>query len=157
MKLEPFAIQSLCMKVIFVTNPKQLDRLSAQKANYGGLKFSFSETYLNELKNLLSNNHFYQIILEDNEHFVGYLASAETLWKNNLTIVEIFVAPEFQGKGIGKMLLSYAVDFAKKERLVGVVVQTENDNEPARRLYEGGGFQKFENKEWEGISYELSL
>ncbi|MFA5799549.1 MAG: GNAT family N-acetyltransferase [Candidatus Peribacteraceae bacterium] len=145
------------MKVVFVKHPAQLDILAGQKASYDHLDFSFSEKYLNQLKSLLGNKHSYQIILEDDGNFVGYLASAETLWSNHLTIIEVFVSPEYQGKGVGKILLSHAIEFAKKEGLAGLIVQTENDNVPAQKLYENRGFQKFENREWEGISYKLAL
>lgn len=143
--------------MVFVTDPAQLNILASQKASYGDLNFSFSEKYLNWLKSQLKNKHAYQVILEEDDQFVGYLASAETLWNDKLTIVEVFVSPNFQGRGIGKKLLSFAVEFAKKNGLQGLVVQTEHENTPAQKLYEKFGFAKLENKEWEGITYSLAL
>lgn len=145
------------MQVVLITDPAQLDILSNKKASYGELNFGFSEKYLSWLKDLLKNKHAYQIILQEDGNFVGYIASAETLWPNYLTIIEIFVSPEYQGKGIGKTLLGYITDFAKKEGLEGLMVQTEAENIPAQKLYERMGFNRIENKEWEGITYKLEL
>lgn len=145
------------MQVVLITDPAQLDILSNKKASYGELNFGFSEKYLSWLKDLLKNKHAHQIILQENGNFVGYAASAETLWPNYLTIIEIFVSPEYQGKGIGKTLLGYVTDFAKKEGLEGLMVQTEAENIPAQKLYERMGFNRIENKEWEGITYKLEL
>ena len=145
------------MQVIFVTDPAQLNILSNKKANHGELNFGFSEKYLTRLKELLSNKYAYQIILMDGNNFVAYIASAETFWPNYLTIIEVFVSPEYQGKGVGKMLLEHAIDFAKKEGLEGLMVQTETENLPAQKLYERTGFNKIENKEWEGITYKFEI
>jgi ribosomal protein S18 acetylase RimI-like enzyme len=145
------------MQMIVVRNPAQLDILSSKKASYGELNFGFSEKYLTWLKELLGNKHAYQVILMDGDNFVAYIASAETLWPNYLTVIEVFVSPEYQGKGVGKILLEHAKDFAKKEDLEGLMVQTENENIPAQKLYEKAGFSRIENKEWEGTTYKFEL
>jgi ribosomal protein S18 acetylase RimI-like enzyme len=145
------------MQVGLIKDPAQLDILSSKKASHGELSFGFSEKYLTWLKELLGNKHAYQVILMDGDNFVAYLASAETLWPNYLTIIEVFVSPEYQGKGVGKMLLDHAKDFAKSNELAGLMVQTENENIPAQKLYEKTGFNRIENKGWEGITYKFEL
>lgn len=145
------------MQTIIVKDRKQLDILRGKQASHGELLFSFSDAYVGWLSDVLKNKHAYQIILEENENFVGYIASAETLWPNFLTMIEIFVSPEYQGKGIGKTLLAHVIDFAKREGLIGLMVQTENENIPAQKLYERSGFQRCENKEWEGVTYKLEF
>lgn len=147
----------LRMQVVLITDSTQLDILSSKKASYGELDFGFSEKYLTWLMELLHNKHAYQVILMDGNNFVGYIASAETLWPNYLTIIEVFVSPEYQGKGVGKMLVEHAKDFAMREGLAGLMVQTETDNLPAQKLYERTGFNRIENKEWEGITYKLEF
>ncbi len=145
------------MQMVLITNPAQLDILSSKNASYEELKFGFSEKYLTWLKELLRNKYAYQIILMDENNFVAYLASAETLWSGYLTVIEVFVSPEYQGKGVGKKLLDHAKDFARREGLKGLMVQTENENIPAQKLYEKAGFSRIENKEWEGITYKFEL
>lgn len=145
------------MQLLRITDRKQLEILRGRKASFGELHFSFSDSYIEWLSGLLDNKHAYQIFLQDNSEFVGYLASAQTLWEDHLTIVETFIAPPYQGKGIGKQLVERAVAFAKKQGLKGVIVQTEQENLPAQKLYEKTGFRKLMNPEWKGVSYKLSF
>lgn len=148
---------SVVMKIISITDPSQLDVLQEMSAVHGAIHFSFSADYLLSLKNALQRKHAYQIFLQNEENIIGYMGAAETLWSEYLTIIELFVPPSFQGKGVGKTLISHAIDFAKKEQLKGLVVQTEQDNIPAQALYKQKGFEVFENKDWKGLSYKLTF
>lgn len=145
------------MQLIHVKDRRQLDILRGKQASYGELRFAYTDTSIEKLAGWLHLPHAMQMILKEDEAFVAYLAAAETLWKNHLTVLETFVEPAYQRKGIGNMLLSQAIDFAKKEGLPGVIVQTEHANLPAQKLYEKNGFRKFENPEWKGVSYKLSF
>lgn len=145
------------MQFIPVTDRQQLDILRGKEASYEELHCAYTDTYIEKLAGILHNSHALQVILKDGDLFVGYLAAAETLWKDHLTVVETFVAPDYQRKGIGSILMEHAIGFAEKAGLRGVIVQTERGNLPARKLYEKHGFRKFENPEWEGVSYALAF
>jgi len=54
---------------------------------------------------------------------------------------DIFVAPAARGKGIGKLLLEAAKQYAKENNLKGLSLETGNDN-PAQYLYERLGWKK---------------
>ena len=57
------------------------------------------------------------------------------------------VAPEFQGCGIGKELISYAADFCKRRRFPKVYLWTFDGLNNARKLYEAVGFHLCEENE----------
>jgi GNAT superfamily N-acetyltransferase len=65
------------------------------------------------------------------------------LVKNVTLIRHAYVLPEYQRRGIGSSLLSYARDLAKTRLLVG----TWSDATWAIRFYEKHGFQLLPNKE----------
>lgn len=56
-------------------------------------------------------------------------------------IYNVAVAPEYRGKGIGQALLQAALDEVRQEGGGWATLQVEEDNEPARRLYEAAGFE----------------
>ncbi|MFQ5919074.1 MAG: GNAT family N-acetyltransferase [Thermoplasmata archaeon] len=58
-------------------------------------------------------------------------------------ILEVQVLPSLQGQGVGKALLNHALERLSEESLEAVYVDTTDDNDVARRLYEGAGFDPF--------------
>ena len=57
--------------------------------------------------------------------------------------------PEVRGKGIGKKLVSTAVDFCREKKYKKVFLMTSRDLKAARALYSRYGFQIKETKEYE--------
>lgn len=148
------------MEYFQVYDKEELNILKRQNSHYKSLSFSFSDTYLQNLKELLDEKNPYQLFVRDeNGLFAGYIASAEIKSRPNfLWIVELFVAPEYQGKGIASELLKSAINEAKKKGLNGVITQTEFENIPAQNLYKKLGFVEINNPDWKkGITYVLQL
>lgn len=51
------------------------------------------------------------------------------------------IAPEEQGKGLGRQIVGFCVDYAKAHGYRGIRLDVVPENTPARRLYEGCGFR----------------
>jgi ribosomal protein S18 acetylase RimI-like enzyme len=62
-------------------------------------------------------------------------------WNNYAYIEDIAVDVKFRRLGIGKILMSQAVHWAKSKNLPGVMLETQNNNINACRFYEHLGFQ----------------
>ncbi|MBP9669894.1 GNAT family N-acetyltransferase [Candidatus Woesebacteria bacterium] len=74
---------------------------------------------------------------------IGAYQEKKTKVKHILNIVSVYVAPSYRGQGIGKALLEYVIEQAKKnpeikKLLLGVVTTQE----PAQELYKSLGFVK---------------
>ena len=62
-------------------------------------------------------------------------------WWNKFTYVEeLTVDTEFRGKGVGRALLSRAIEWAKVQGFPGVTLETQDNNVPACMLYQKSGF-----------------
>ncbi|HTY09222.1 MAG TPA: GNAT family N-acetyltransferase [Candidatus Edwardsbacteria bacterium] len=69
-------------------------------------------------------------------------------WNRYGYIEDVAVAAEFRRKGIGERLVRRAVEWAKARQLPGVMLETQNINVAACRLYQRcgftlGGFDRF--------------
>lgn len=53
---------------------------------------------------------------------------------------DLFVTPESRKQGVGSLLLSAAVDFAKSMKAIRLTLSTEVTNETAQALYESKGW-----------------
>lgn len=148
------------MEIIYkiITSPEEIDILIGQKATYKSLNFSYTVENIKKYKDLVSDNSSFQIIATGPEgKFIGFVSSSEKLFPNHIFLGELFVSPEFAGKGVGSTLISKVVEEAKQRGLAGVYTETELINEPAQRLYEKRGFQKVDNPDWEGVTYRLEF
>ncbi len=58
-----------------------------------------------------------------------------------LFLDELFVKPKFQGKSLGKKALEFVKDYSNKNQFEVVLLEIENHNEKAKKLYEHYGFQ----------------
>ncbi|MEM9649999.1 MAG: GNAT family N-acetyltransferase [Bacteroidota bacterium] len=54
---------------------------------------------------------------------------------------DLFVVPEYRGKGIGEALLKHAQVFCSSKQFKGLALETATDN-PAQRLYERLGWKQ---------------
>jgi mycothiol synthase len=60
--------------------------------------------------------------------------------RNAAEIIALSIAREFRGKGLGRMLLRYAVRFAVSNRLQPVILSVNAENGSALGLYTSEGF-----------------
>ncbi len=58
-----------------------------------------------------------------------------------LFLDELFVKPEFQGKSLGKKALEFVKAYSAENQFKIVLLEIENHNEKARKLYEHYGFE----------------
>jgi len=88
----------------------------------------------------------YLIYVADHDgRAVGYICFGPTpLTDGIFDVYWIAVDPEFQGRGIGRRLLSYAEDYARNHGARKIMIETSSrrDYEPARSLYERMGFRE---------------
>ena len=62
----------------------------------------------------------------------------------SLYVHRLAVDPQFQNKGIGKKLMDYAEDFAKKNNFISVRLDTFSKNKNNMRFYERRGYKRLE-------------
>ncbi len=145
----------MVIKQIFDKN--ELNILADKSAEFEQLHFAFGASYIERLKDKLADG--YQFFAIENGEFVGYIAMTKSgTYLSNLSIVELFVDPAHQGKSYGTLLVQKAIAVAKDKACDSIIVQTEFENIPARKLYEKLGFKEVSNQDWpKGITSQLVL
>jgi ribosomal protein S18 acetylase RimI-like enzyme len=86
----------------------------------------------------------------------GKLAGQIRLWKhwnNYVYIDDIAVEPDHRGRGVGYALIQRAIEWAKLKGLPGIMLETQNNNVAACRLYERCGFELcgFDTRLYKGL------
>ena len=82
--------------------------------------------------------HPYFVVAEWQERVIGYQFNA--LDDESGYLVRIAVHPSASGKGIGVRLMSEAITFFKQANVLRIMLNTQEDNTHAHRLYEWFGF-----------------
>jgi GNAT superfamily N-acetyltransferase len=86
----------------------------------------------------VSRSYPYFVVAEDAEGIVGYQFNAMDHGLGYL--VRIAVHPRAAGQGVGTRLMAEAVGYFTREHARRILLNTEEDNHRARRLYEWFGF-----------------
>ena|SRR5579872_5610021 len=84
------------------------------------------------------STHPYFVVVEWQGKVVGYQFNA--LDNEYGYLVRIAVHPAASGKGIGVRLMSEAINFFKRANVLRIMLNTQEDNTHAHRLYEWFGF-----------------
>jgi [ribosomal protein S18]-alanine N-acetyltransferase len=90
----------------------------------------------------IAETHPYFVVAELNGKVVGYQFNA--LEDEHGYLVRIAVHPSVNGQGIGIRLMSEAIAFFKQEHVLRIMLNTQDDNVRAHRLYEWFGFVRIQ-------------
>ena len=69
-------------------------------------------------------------------------------WNGYAYIDDLIVNPQFRGQGVGKALMEAAVQCSRERRLPGIMLESQDDNYAACKLYDScafvlGGFDRY--------------
>jgi len=86
------------------------------------------------------------IMLTHNGKAVGIVRGTRDEYdgKPIMNIGSVAVLPEYQGRGLGRVLLREAIRFAKRSGFSRTVLSVNADNEGARKIYDREGFKEVE-------------
>ena len=106
-------------------------------------------------QNLLSEANSHILVAEIKGVVVGFLnfTTRKTILHRGLSglIDELIIAKNYRGKGIGKQLLSSAIEKSRQLGCCEVEVSTEKTNAKAREFYRQCGFME------RGVLFEIDL
>ena len=118
---------------------------------YWGFGLFFESKVATELSEFLNrfnpvHDGFWLAMMD--EKIVGAVAIDGNEAKTSGARLRWFIVdPEYQGRGVGKRLLSEAIIFCKKTRIYRIYLYSFAGLDPARHLYEKFGFVLCEEKE----------
>lgn len=99
--------------------------------------------------------------LFDNDILIGTVAIRIIDIENKVVeLKRMFVLPEYQGKGYGKLLLKYVIDYAKEQQYKKIYLDTRKQFSVAQHLYRSNGFletDKYNDNENAELYFELVL
>lgn len=100
-----------------------------------------AETACAYLEDYFDEKKFVGFIIEEDNVVIGAMFTHEKIWWNNseLFIDEMFIIPDMQRKGYGKMLIKAAENYVSEHKLAGFTLST-NKYAPAPDFYKKNGF-----------------
>lgn len=137
----PSASDRVSVRILGAPAPKEIEALAEifdqYRAHYGeGSDASGSVRWLVEN---LNTNRLCVFVAEDNGRFVGFVTTIHVPASLRLAhfwqIRDLFVLPTHRRLGVGRTLLASVRAAAAASGALRLALQTEDDNDPALRLY----------------------
>jgi ribosomal protein S18 acetylase RimI-like enzyme len=98
----------------------------------------------------LRNNKSHCYVAKFEQEYVGFivLSWSFSISKGHpvLRIDGLYSSPKHRNKGVGRKLMQYAIDIAIENKASRLQLETDDDNAPARNLYNNLGFKLIPGK-----------
>jgi ribosomal protein S18 acetylase RimI-like enzyme len=114
-------------------NPKDLNLVDPS------MKYPFNFNKWLDKYNLKDNNRTF--VLKENDWIIGYMSLNLRPRNSSIHLFHVFIDREHRGKGLGKMLIEYTVQYAKKTNAQTISLFVLPKNYPAVNLYKSFGFK----------------
>lgn len=130
--------EGLTIKVLTQSDKKSLHDINKLLLQWSDKGYQMSRDYF---KSLLSKSHV--IGLFDGKKMVGTVTLVEIHKLSGLkgTIEHLIVDTTYQGRGLGKELMVFAINFAKKLGIEALFLTCEPERKVANALYKKLGFK----------------
>ncbi|WP_194437413.1 ribosomal protein S18-alanine N-acetyltransferase [Vibrio fluminensis] len=95
------------------------------------------------IRDLNSRGASHHVLLENNQ-VVGYFYAQNIV--GEVTLLNIAIAPQHQGKGYGKALLEHFIDVCENAQAESAWLEVRESNHKAFSLYESAGFNEVDRR-----------
>lgn len=131
--------------------------LSILTSEYPFDKKAYSDSDLDDISGVYGGQRNTFFVVDDNGEILGTVGIKEDD-KDTALLRRLFVKPDYRRKGLGKILLEKALDFAKYKKYKAVVFRTTNRMVQAIDLCKKKGFQEKEKVDLGGFQiYKFEL
>lgn len=109
-----------------------------------------------DFKKMAENNLYKFWVLERDKKIAGFLIVLTV--DEKLEIIKIATHPEFRRQGVGESLINHAIRFGKTINKLGILLEVNEKNLPARALYEKLGFEQiFVRKKYYDATFDAII
>ena len=117
-----------------------------------------TESFLSEMRNPVGH----AFVAHDGRCVLGYVI----FWMiaDETHLLNLTIRPDFRGRGLGKRLMAFLIDFARRQGAQWIGLEVRRSNEAALALYRRFGFQEarvraayYPDTQEDGIIMELGL
>ena len=105
------------------------------------LSFQNFDDEINNLREMYSEPHGCLLLASYNDKIVG-VAGIRKFENNDCELKRMYVKPEYRKSGIGKLLLEYSIEIAKKLNYTNIKLDTIASMKTAIKLYLEYGFKE---------------
>uniref|UniRef100_G3QAU5 Spermidine/spermine N1-acetyltransferase family member 2b n=1 Tax=Gasterosteus aculeatus TaxID=69293 RepID=G3QAU5_GASAC len=136
---------------------KEISRMISELAVYEKMPEQVKITHEGKLCSMYSSSISFSSLVSVGFPIVGYALYFYTYstWKGRSVYLEdLYVMPDFRGKGIGKGLLSKVAEVGKKKQCVRLQLSVLDWNTPSRDFYAAKGAQDITASEgWRSLRF----
>ena len=98
-------------------------------------------------KNLFLSNfgkRYFNHVLVENDNVIGYFVASSVA--GEVTLMNIVIAPDKQGKGLGRKLLQFLIDLSRQKQELEIWLEVRASNSAALSLYNNLDFVEVDRR-----------
>lgn len=155
--IEIRALEALTQEELqsFGHNGYKTDKIIDVQMNKSGTKMQFDlvektldEVYVKTWRPASGNSDYFQDIINQGHSFgvyhegtlIGFALLSYYAWNNSMWIENIRIAEDWHGKGVGRSVIEYLIEYSKEKKARILGLETQSTNYPAIKFYEKCGF-----------------
>ena len=119
--------------IIKIAEKKDIDNLNLIQS------LCFDKAVFEDFNFLIDNKSYIVLTVNDNDTLIGYLSASVSFESSDL--LQICVLSEYRRKNYAGQLLQFYFDYAKNLGAKEILLEVNENNIPAIKLYEKNGFQ----------------
>lgn len=100
---------------------------------------------LNNFEDSLRANHNALVFCDSQNKIQAYVITQTVA--DELHLLNVCVKPESQGKGLGRTVVDYVIDFANQNSAAVILLEVRSSNHRAQQLYLQAGFNEMSIRE----------
>ncbi|MDO6526408.1 ribosomal protein S18-alanine N-acetyltransferase [Motilimonas sp. 1_MG-2023] len=125
----------LCIMPMALNDLPQVIRIEAQAHAFPWSEKLFSSNF---------GTRYFNHVLSQDERVLGYYVASQA--GVEATLLNIAIAPNEQGKGLGRKLLEHLLDHASTKQIEEIWLEVRESNQSAHHLYNELGFVEVDRR-----------
>jgi len=104
-----------------------------------GRRYDLKESDIEDVRRRLEQDKGLYLVAQDGGRIIGMLDLELEAWNNTAWLWYLLVDKAYRGRGVGRRMFERAIEYARRQGVRAITIETQSNNVPACRFYAAMG------------------